>query len=175
VWVVVPTGDGGEESASPSAPGLVQIDRSPGDGPLKAGEAVPSFSAPDLEGGTISWSRFRGSPTVLAIWAAWCPHCQKELPILDAAVDQHPGVRFATIVTSLGANPGPSPQQYMADRGLSFPVAVDDARGTLARGLGIRGFPSVYFVDASGVVRRATEGEVDGAVLQDSIAEIAER
>jgi hypothetical protein len=47
----------------------------------------------------------------------------------------------------------------MRDHKLTFPVAIDDTNGTLARAFGLRYFPTLYFVEANGTVFRAVEGE----------------
>jgi thiol-disulfide isomerase/thioredoxin len=133
-----------------------------------AGEAVPDFSAPALQGGgRVTWSDLVGTPTVLAIWAPWCPACQEELPILDEVVKETPGVQMITIVTAIGDRPGPTPEGYLADHGLSFPAAVDDADGTIAHGFGLTSFPSVMFVDSSGTVVRSDVG----VIPEDSVRE----
>src|SRR3972149_6681513 len=75
---------------TPIAAGNVSADP-PHAGPLQAGEQVPDFSAPGLDGTRISWDDYRGAPTVLAVWASWCPHCQKELPVLARVADEYPG------------------------------------------------------------------------------------
>jgi cytochrome c biogenesis protein CcmG/thiol:disulfide interchange protein DsbE len=149
----------------PSPPGSVTIDQAR-EGPLAAGEVVPAFSAPAIDGSTVRWTGRPERPTVLAVWASWCPHCQAELPRLAAALDRHPGVDLVTVVTAIGQRPGPTPPEYLASEGLSFPVAVDDASGTLARGLGVQGFPTVYYVGADGRVVGVTVGEVDAAQLE---------
>jgi cytochrome c biogenesis protein CcmG/thiol:disulfide interchange protein DsbE len=132
------------------------------------GEAVPDFSAPALQGGgRVAWSDLVGTPTVLAIWAPWCPACQEELPILDKVVKETPGVQMITIVTAIGDRPGPTPEGYLADHGLSFPTAVDDAAGTIAHGFGLTSFPSVMFVDSSGTVVRSDVG----VIPEDSVRE----
>jgi len=94
------------------------------------------------------------------------------LPVLDRVVREYPGVRMTTIVTSIGAQPGPLPEEFLAEKGLTFPVAVDDTEGTLARAFGIASFPTTYFIDADGVVREVTEGEIDEQALRDHIEAI---
>jgi thioredoxin-like negative regulator of GroEL len=73
----------------------------------------------------------------------------------------------------VGAQPGPTPNGYLADHGLTFPVAIDDANGTLARALGVQAFPTLYFVDANGKVVYANEGEVRASQLQAQLAKIS--
>ena len=143
---------------TPIAAGNVSADP-PHAGPLQAGEQVPDFSAPGLDGTRISWDDYRGAPTVLAVWASWCPHCQKELPVLARVADEYPGVQLVSVTSSIGLEPGPSPEEYMRDNDLTFPVAVDDSDNTIAAALGIDGYPTIYFVNADGTVAGMMGGE----------------
>lgn len=164
--VVLAASIGGTGSGRPAAPGEVQVSGPARTGLLAEGERVPGFSAPALGGGRIDWGDYAGQPVVLALWASWCPHCQTELPVLAATVAAFPNVRLVTITTSIGQRPGPSPAEYMKERHLDFPVAVDDAKGTLARAFGLQYFPTLYFVRSDGTVMRALEGEVPASDLR---------
>ena len=158
IGVVAFLGGSGDPGAGPSDRAAVVAAGPARSEPLARGDSVPNFS---------------NRPTVVAVWAPWCPHCQVELPILDRVMRDHPGVGFVTLVTAVGDRPGPTPEAYMADHGLSFPVAVDDDRGTIARALGVPGFPMLYFVDSDGTVRFAASGEVDEATLVDAISRLS--
>jgi thiol-disulfide isomerase/thioredoxin len=167
-------GDGGSSGGgSPSQAGKVSTSGPARTEPLAAGEAVPEYSAPAIGGGTTSWSDAAGSPTVLSVWAPWCPHCQVELPLLNRVMRDYPGVRWVTIVTAIGESPGPDPTAFLQDNGISAPTAIDDARGTLASAFGIRGFPTLYFVGSDGVVVQEMEGEVDEATLRSTIESLS--
>ena len=169
-------GDGGAgDGFSPSAPGTVTVDRAPGP-PLSAGEPVPDFEAPSLDGsGPIAWRDVEGGPTVLTIWAPWCPHCQVELPRLDAAVKERPDIELVSITTAYGAQPGPTPGEYMVEEGLSFPVAVDDEAQTLLQAFGVESFPTTYYVASDGTVVTSTTGEVPAAQLDAILDDLAGR
>lgn len=164
VWISSDGGgsEGASSGANPdvAAAGQVQVDGAPRSSPLAQGEPVPGFTAPELNGGTVQWAEYQGSPTVLSVWAPWCPHCQVELPVLARTLADYPDVNLVTIVTAVGAQPGPTPKEYMQDNGLEFPVALDDASGTLAQAFGIQGFPTIYLVNSDGTVAVEAEGEV---------------
>jgi thiol-disulfide isomerase/thioredoxin len=168
-------GDGsdGGDGGTPSAAGEVTVEGAPRDTQLAPGESVPSFTAPELFGGTVDWNDYAGAPAVLSVWAPWCPHCQVELPVLDGVMKDHAGVGFVTITTAVDAQPGPTPEEYMQENELDFPVAVDDATGTLASAFGIQVFPTLYFVNSDGTVDAALTGEVDEATLQATIDALA--
>jgi thiol-disulfide isomerase/thioredoxin len=166
-------GGSAEPGAGPSDRAAVVAAGPPRSEPLARGEAVPSFSAPGLRGGTVAWEAFSDRPTVLAVWAPWCPHCQVELPILDRVMRDYPQVGFVTLVTAVGDRPGPTPEAYMRDHGLAFSVAVDDDRGTIAKTLGVPGFPMLYFVASDGTVSFSASGEVDEAALAETISRLS--
>jgi peroxiredoxin len=141
---IVATSGGSGGTGAPAPPGSVRVAATPRVDLLTAGSPIPDFEAPALAGGRVEWASYRGAPTVLAAWAPWCPHCQKELPVLARVIREFPGVRLVTVVTAVDAQPGPTAEGFMSEKGLSFPVAVDDAQGTLAAALGVTGFPTTY-------------------------------
>jgi len=171
--VAVVVSQGG--SASPDTTGASSVRAA---GPARstafaAGDVIPEFSARGLGGETVAWTDYRGTPTVLSVWAPWCPHCQKELPILDRILKDYPTVKVVSVVTAVGYHPGPTPEGFMADHGLSFPVAVDDATGTIAGSLGVTGFPTVYYVAADGTVSTTVVGETSEAAMRAALDKIA--
>lgn len=162
-----------DDGAEPAPAAQVVIDGPARSEPLARGERVPGFSGPGLFGGTVDWADFADAPAVLSIWAPWCPHCQVELPILDRVMKDFPDVGLVTVVTSIGDKPGPAPEDFMRDNGLTFATAVDDDEGTLAKGLGVPGFPTVYFVSSDGTVAFVGSGEIDEATLRSTISSLS--
>jgi peroxiredoxin len=165
-------GNDGGGGTGPATAGDVTIDRASGP-QLQIGDTIPAFTAPMLGGGTMTWDDYLGTPTVLAIWAPWCPHCQAELPRLSAGVDGHPGVQMVSVATAIDQQPGPTPEEYLASKGLTFPVGVDDANGTILQGMGVQSFPTTYYVDPSGKVMNVTVGEVPPDQLQQILDDLA--
>lgn len=186
VVIVALQGDGSTttEPIGPSASEDVTVDGPPRQAVLATGEQVPSFSAPgfrmvrdgdayDVRRERVDWGNFAGGPAVISIWAEWCPHCQVELPVLQEVVRDYPDAELVTILSSIGAQPGPEPDAYLADHGLTFPVAVDDEAGTLAQAFGLQAFPTIYFVDADGTVVYANSGEVPEQELRAQLDRLA--
>jgi len=172
VLAVVAFMSGGDDGAGPSTTAQVEGGGPPRTEQLAVGEVVPAFSGPGLFGGTVAWSDYAGAPAVLSVWAPWCSHCQAELPILDEVMREFPAVGFVTVVTSIGDQPGPAPEDFMRENDLAFPAAVDDEAGTIANALGIQGFPTLYFVSSDGTVAQAASGEVDAETLRQVVGSL---
>lgn len=164
VAFLVTLGGGGKSATADE----VRIDGPARTGLIAEGESFPSFSAPAFGGGAVDWEP--GAPTLISIWAPWCPVCGEELPIIDRLAKEYPGVEVVSVATAVNDRPGPTVEEFVSDRDMTIPVALDDDAGTLARAMGIQAFPTAYFVDAAGAVLAAAEGMIDEAGLRQMLA-----
>lgn len=167
--IVAISGEETGASVRPARSGEVSVSGPALTEPLSTGDSIPAFSAPAIGGGSVRWAEYADGPVLLAVWAPWCPHCQAELPVLARVMRDYPGVSFLTAVTSIDDHPGPDAGAFLRDHGIQAPTAIDDAEGTLAGALGVRGFPTLFFVDGAGSVVRAMEGEVDESTLRAAL------
>ncbi|HEX6230076.1 MAG TPA: TlpA disulfide reductase family protein [Actinomycetota bacterium] len=163
---------GSEGGGTPSGSGQVSAAGPPRSQPLASGDAVPSFSGPAIGGGTVSWSDYAGGPAVVTVWAPWCPHCQTELPILDGVMRSTPDVGFVTVVTWIGDAPGPDPEAFMEENGLTIPTVIDDSTETIATALGVVATPTTFFVASDGTVVQMVEGEIGEDTLRQVIGSL---
>ena len=68
------------------------------------GQKLPELAFTSLEGQTVQLKEFEGKPTVVNLWATWCPPCVREMPVLHAAQDKHQDVNF--VFLNQGEEPG---------------------------------------------------------------------
>lgn len=117
-------------------------------------------------GPDVDLSRLRGKPTVINVWASWCPPCIAEMPILTAAAaDLRGEVQF------LGVNiqdRDASALQMLSDFGADFPSVVDEA-GTVRGALAISGPPVTFFVDERGVIVGRHNGALPSTEYFDAL------
>jgi cytochrome c biogenesis protein CcmG, thiol:disulfide interchange protein DsbE len=119
---------------------------------------LPALRLDCFSGGSIDLGLAPGVPTVVNLWASWCPPCREELPVVqqlaDAAGDR---VRVLGVVSKDGV---PQATSFAADAGATFPTAFD-GEGELMEGLGIRALPYTYFLAADGSVAHVEVGAVE--------------
>lgn len=128
------------------------------------GESVPAFSLPDLlnEKELITENIFVGAPTVLNVWATWCPSCRVEHPFLLELAAQ--GVRIVGLDYK---DDDESALRWLKDLGNPYRVTIADHRGTLGLNLGVYGAPETYIVDAQGIIRAKHVGVIDPDVWRE--------
>lgn len=88
-----------------------------------------------------------GTPTVLNIWAQWCPPCREESPYFQRLyVKAKDRLNVIGIDQLDGDN---AARKFMKDHGLAYPQLADD-EGLLKAPFRLGGLPATVFVDAQG-------------------------
>lgn len=131
--------------------------------------------APDLtyklaDGVQKKISDLRGKVIVLDFWAL--PPAQEHLPVLQKIYERYKDqVEFVTV--NLNEN-GDKVDEYMKGKGLTFPTVIGTVEiGKIAaEGYGIRALPTVFIIDAEGIVRRVIPGNVTEADFAAKIDKI---
>jgi thiol-disulfide isomerase/thioredoxin len=130
-----------------------------------------SASFPDLSGHWLRLAEWRGRALVCNFWASWCEPCREELPLLEAAQQQHAanGLQIVGIAVDNAANI----QKYLKSVKISYPILIAEGEAIeLMRRLGNRagGLPFTVTVDTAGRVRRRKLGAYSAAELEADLA-----
>lgn len=143
---------------------LVLLSGSPGE------VKMPKLALPSTEGQVVALSSFEGRPTVVNLWATWCPPCQREMPVLRDAQASRPDVHFVFL------NQGESAQQvlaYLGRNGLALRNVLLDGRGEAGTALGHRALPTTLFFDARGRLVSTRVGELSEASLSERLSSLS--
>ena len=138
--------------------------------PEGLGPELPDLVLPCLGGGpdVALHSALPGRPTLVNVWATWCPPCVEEVPDL-AAFREKAGDRVG-VVGVLTQDPMTAALEFAQQFDMTWPSVVDE-QGEVFRAFR-PGPPVTLFLDASGRVVHKRSGKFDDvAEIESLVAE----
>jgi cytochrome c biogenesis protein CcmG/thiol:disulfide interchange protein DsbE len=115
--------------------------------PVPGQPAAHGFTLPALghPGQHVSLTEYQGKPVILNFWAAWCPPCQQETPLLAGWYKQQRG---NVVLLGLDENDTvAAATKFAADKGVSYPVGFDQSTA-VALDYNVDDLPQTFFLDA---------------------------
>lgn len=172
-----PSGPSTEASGSATASGV----------PVITGASLPDFQnpngdpavgmpAPEVQGSSFDGTPVAiakdGRPKVVLFLAHWCPHCQAEVPLVQAWVNSGgvpEGIDLISVATSIDpAAPNYPPDVWLEREGWTAPVLADPTN-SVAGAYGLTKFPFWVFIGPDGTVKARASGELPIADLESAI------
>ncbi len=132
---------------------------------VRVSQPLPAFSAPDLvtPDRLVTAADLRG-PTLLNVWATWCPPCRVEHPFLVALAAQGVTIDGLNYKDRRSAALG-----WLDELGNPYRHLVEDARGQIGLDLGVYGAPETFFIDHQGVIRHRHAGPIDADLWRNQL------
>ena len=133
------------------------------------GKVAAEITGTDLDGKKFKLSDYRGKVVVFYFWGTWCAPCMAQIPHekqLYARMDKN---KFALIGIECEFKiDRAQAKKFMQDMGIGWTQVWDEGGlfGPIGRSWGVGSWPTLYVLDANGVMRyRNIEGkELDRAV-----------
>lgn len=126
------------------------------------GQTVPTISGTQFDGKQLD-IKPDGTPKIIMVVAHWCPHCQKEVPLVQSWLDADGMPADVDLVTVATSNSSAKPNFPAADwlrrEKWSVPTIVDDKDNQAGTALGVSGFPYFLVTNGQGKVVYRTSGE----------------
>lgn len=180
IVAVVATSDDQETGAGLEQTRPVTITGTPLPAPTDTGaDPAVGATAPTVTGATFDGTPVTidaGRPTLLVFLAHWCPHCQREVPLLtdwETGGGVPEGVAVIGVATGTTADrPNYPPSEWLEREQFPFPVLVDSVDSDAAEAFGLRSYPYFVALDSNGRVVARASGSVDPTTLTDTLADI---
>jgi cytochrome c biogenesis protein CcmG/thiol:disulfide interchange protein DsbE len=150
-----------------SGEALVTYDKTAAEDPA-VGVVAPELDGVGFDGEDVHIGG-TGDPTIVVFVAHWCPHCQREVPVLVdwlAGGGLPDGVQLVAVATGTSSKQDNyPPSAWLAEEGLAVPVLVDSKTFDAAFAYGLPVYPYFTVLDAEGRVAMRGSGELDPAAL----------
>ncbi|WP_158266881.1 TlpA disulfide reductase family protein [Alsobacter soli] len=131
-----------------------------------AGQPLPEFALKSLDGPEVRLEP-DGRPTVLNLWASWCPPCRREMPTLARAARTESDARF--VFVDQGEADAVVRSFLSANQLSGIQVLLDPTSSVTAR-FRAPGLPVTLFFGRDGHLRDAHAGEISQEVLAEKLA-----
>jgi thiol-disulfide isomerase/thioredoxin len=126
-------------------------------------EAVPSFTAHDVDGRVVSPADWRGKVTLINFWATWCGPCRLEIPDLVALQANY---HYQLQIIGISEDDDPVlVKQFRAEHKINYPIVMQTPE--LERMFpGINALPTTFVLDREGRVVQKHVGLLDRSVTE---------
>ena len=171
----------GEDLPAPSPdapPGLLAVEDDPA-----VGLEPPKLVGKSFDDSDVVIDPTDGRPKMVVFGAHWCPHCQKEVPLIQEWIEAGSlpeGVDAYFVSTAVDESaPNYPPSNWISEVGWIPPVLLDDTAsgpqrpGSAAISYGMSGWPAFVLLDSDGKVVQRGSGEIPIDTLDQLVGELA--
>ncbi|MDZ7706055.1 MAG: TlpA disulfide reductase family protein [Trueperaceae bacterium] len=132
-------------------------------------EQIPEVRLQTLGGADIDTTEALTRPTVINLWATWCPPCRREMPLLSEMAAERPDIAFWLVNQAEGAA---TVARYVEEEGLEPTLIYLDPQSRLGAASRSRGLPTTLFVAADGTIVARHLGELSRPLLESYLAQL---
>jgi cytochrome c biogenesis protein CcmG, thiol:disulfide interchange protein DsbE len=129
---------------------------------ISVGTPAPDFHAVDLATGDSVTLRnqYRGSVTLVNVWATWCEPCRIEMPAMQKLYDSLAPAGFKIAAVSIDEGPPEDVREFGQELGLTFDLLQD--RSTKVQQIyQTTGVPESFLLNREGVIVKRVIGAHD--------------
>lgn len=128
------------------------------------GTQAPDINGSNFKGDAVNVTK-DGKGKAIVFAAHWCPHCQKEVPLLSTWIkdnkSKYPNVEFYLVATaSSPTRANFPPSAWLNKVKWPSPIIADDNTFTAANAYGLGSYPYMVFLDGQNKVVTRTSGEL---------------
>lgn len=136
---------------------------------VRAGDRTrPEVAVTLLDGRSLSLADLRGQVVLVNVWATWCAPCRVEMPLLEQTWQRHRAAGFVLLGASVDRGDPAEVRAFLAERGISYPVAIVGADVIQALG-GVVGYPTSILIGRDGRVHHRVMGPIGPVTLEPAI------
>ena len=148
---------GNEQNFTPNNRGLLSV-----------GSQAPDFTTQAVNGSNILLGDAAGKEaTMVVFFASWCPHCNREAPIISNLAGKYENLRVIMVGIDDQDNQK-KVQEFVTRYGIKGPVAYDPSLGSTYQA---SGYPTIYVIDKNKEITAANSGEIPKDVLEGLVEE----
>jgi len=136
---------------------------------LQKGDKAPAIKLVTTTGQTVTLANYKGYVLVMDFFATWCIPCKESIPHMNALNHKYGKQGLQVLGVSVDEGGEREVKNFIAERKISYPVAVSGE--DLQTDYGLRSIPTIYVINKKGIVAEKYQGFSDqtGKAMEDTI------
>ena len=136
---------------------------------LQKGDKAPAIKLVTTSGQPVTLANYKGYVLVMDFFATWCIPCKEPIPHMNALNRKYGKQGLQVLGVSVDEGGEREVKNFIAERKISYPVAV--APEDLQTEYGLRSIPTIYVINKKGLVAEKYQGfsEQTGRAMEETI------
>ena len=136
---------------------------------LQKGDRAPAVKLVTTSGQPVTLANYKGYVLVVDFFATWCIPCKESIPHMNSLNRKFGKQGLQILGVSVDEGGEREVKDFIAERKISYPVAV--AGEDLQTEYGLRSIPTIYVINKKGIVAEKYQGFSDqtGKAMEDAI------
>jgi len=128
---------------------------------------APQFDLQDLSGNEVKLADFNGEKVYIKYWASWCSICLAGMEELNTLAGQDNDFKVISIVAPnfKGEKSEADFKKWFAGLDESNTTVLLDQDGKYAQQLGVRAYPTSFYIDSTGGLAKTVPGHNTNDVI----------
>jgi thiol-disulfide isomerase/thioredoxin len=138
---------------------------------IGVGNPVPEIEGTDLDGKKVKLSSYRGKVVLFDFWATWCGPCVAMIPHERDLVDKLKDKPFALLSVNVDDEKS-TVTDFLGKDKMPWNHWWDGPKGPVCKMFRIHSYPTLFLIDAKGVLRKKWVGSPGNEALDKAIDEV---
>ncbi|QDH23562.1 redoxin domain-containing protein [Saccharibacillus brassicae] len=143
-------------------------------GQTASAKPAPQFDLKDLSGSEVKLADFKGEKVYIKYWASWCSICLAGMEELNTLAGQDNDYKVISIVAPnfKGEKSEADFKKWYAGLDEKNTTVLLDQDGKYAQQLGVRAYPTSFYIDSNGGLAKTVPGHNANDVIATNINDI---
>ena len=129
---------------------------------------VPMPEVPEFQWiqGSVPEAIGQSGLTILIFWEVWCPHCKREVPVLNTTYEKYSdrGLKIVGFTKLSRGKTEDEVKTFLSENGISFPIAKES--GDFSDSFNVSGIPAAAIVQNGTVIWRGHPARITDEMLE---------